>query len=298
MTRLLLTGATGTIGRRLVRTLTAQGHRPAVLLHHPERAAVLGPDRPHVTPVLGDYEDRAGLLAALDGVDHLFLLCPNVPEQVGYENAVIDAAAACGVARIVKISAHGAAPDSPVAFWRWHADIEQHLLDSGIDSVVLRPRFSMANVLGHAAGVREHGVLFTPHADAPLAMVDPQDVADVAAHLLTAESLPAHRHLDVSGPSGVTFTDLAAVLTEVSRRPVIHRGGTDDEAREYLEQHGTPPFVTDQLLAIFAALRAGAQAAPSHTVLDLLGHAARPVTAFLAEHADAFRQPALTEDAS
>lgn len=291
MTTFLISGATGTIGRRLVRTLTTQGHRPTVLLRDPARAAALGPDRARVTPVIGDYADRTGLEAALRGVDRVFLVSPNSPDQVDHECALVDAAVRTGVSRIVKISAHGADPDSPVAFWRWHAAIEDHLRRSGVPSVALRPMFSMANILGHAEGVRRQNVVFAPAVDTPLAMVDPHDVADVAASLLTAHTMPSGvDHLDLSGPEGVTFARLAEVISELTGRTVTYRAGTDQEAVSYMDQNGTPPFVTQQILAIFAALRAGAQARPVDTVADILGRQPRTLTAFLRDHSDAFRQ--------
>ena len=289
MSTILVTGATGTIGRRLVHTLTDQGHRPTVLLRDPTRAAALGPDLERVTRVIGDYVDTAAVQAALRGVDRVFLLSPNGPDQVRHERTLIDAAAHAGVSRVVKVSAHGAHPDSPVAFWRGHAAIEDHLLHTGMPSVALRPRFSMANILGHADGVRAHGVVFAPAVHAPVAMVDPQDVADLAAHLLTTDDPPTAPHLDVSGPTGVTFTDLAEMIGTLAGRTVTYHPGTDEETATYLAQHGTPPFVTRQILAIFTALRAGAQAQPATTVTEILGREPRTLTAFLSGHADTFR---------
>lgn len=289
MSTILITGATGTIGRHLVHTLTGQGHHPKVLLREPTRAATLGEDRQRVTPVIGDYADTPSLQVVLRGVDRVFLLSPNGPDQVRHECALIDAAAEAGVSRVVKVSAHGADPDSPVAFWRWHAAIEEHLQHAGVPSVMLRPRFSMANILGHADGVRTQGVIFAPAVHAPVAMVDPHDVADVAAHLLTTDDLPADTHLDVSGPDGVTFTDLARVLTDLTGRTVTYHPGTDQETRTYLEQHGTPPFVTQQILAIFTALRSGTQSEPVNTVTDALGRPPRTLTEFLSNHTEAFR---------
>ena len=253
MTTFLITGATGSIGKRLVHTLSDQGHRPAVLVRDATRVAALGPDRERVIPVVGDYADTAGLDVALRGVDRVLLLSPNGPDQVRHECALIDAAAQVGVSRIVKISAHGAHPDSPVAFWRGHSAVEDHLLRSELPFMALRPMFSMANILGHADGVRSHGVLFAPAVHAPLAMVDPQDVADVAAHLLTTDGMPGGtRHLDISGPTGVTFPDVARVISASTGRTVTYHPGTDQEAVTYMERHGTPPFVIEQILAILA----------------------------------------------
>ena len=70
--------------------------------------------------MVGDFADPASVRAAVDGVDAVFLACGNVPDQVEYECTVIDAAAAAGVRRIVKLSARGAAVGAPVAYWHWH----------------------------------------------------------------------------------------------------------------------------------------------------------------------------------
>src|SRR5215211_9093249 len=100
-----------------------------------------------VETVTGDFADAASVRRAVSGVDRVFLACANVPRQVEFENGVIDAARQAGVRRIVKLSALGAEIGSPVAFWDWHGRIEEHLLTSGIPAVVLRPTFSMTNLL-------------------------------------------------------------------------------------------------------------------------------------------------------
>ncbi len=73
----------------------------------------------------GDFRNPASLRAVLDGIDAVFLACGNVPEQVEYECAVIDETERSGARRIVKLSARGAAEDSPVAYWHWHEVTER-----------------------------------------------------------------------------------------------------------------------------------------------------------------------------
>lgn len=290
MTTILITGATGTIGRRLVHTLTQAGHRPTVLLHGASTGEALGTNLHRVNVTRGDYADARGLRAALDQVDRLFLVSPNQPEQVDHECAVIDAAADAAVSRIVKVSAHGAAPDSPVAFWRWHAAIEDHLQGSGVPSISLRPMFSMANILGHAATVRTMDVLVAPAVRAPIAMVDPQDVADLAAHFLTADRLPEGTpSVTVSGPDGATFAEVVETISTLAGRPVAYHAATDDETRNYLQPQGTPPFVVNQILAIFDALEAGAQADPVDTTDRTLHRRPTDLQTFLQAHAEVFQ---------
>ena len=88
----------------------------------------------------------ASVRAALAGVDELVLSGADDPRRVGWETRAIDAAAAAGVGRIVKLSSIGAEPGSPVAFWDWHGRIEEHLRRSAVRSVVLRSSVYMSNV--------------------------------------------------------------------------------------------------------------------------------------------------------
>jgi uncharacterized protein YbjT (DUF2867 family) len=179
MRTILVTGATGNVGSSLVRELTERGVPARAFVRDPDRAAaVLGPD---VELAVGDFADPATIRAALDGTEAVFLACGNLPPQLRYETGVIDAAAQAGVRRLVKLSALGAAPGSPVAFWDWHARIERHLEASGVPAVVLRPRYYMTNLLGFVETIRSAGAVFTPAEGVKVPMIDPRDVAATAA---------------------------------------------------------------------------------------------------------------------
>src|SRR5690349_12320925 len=122
---ILVTGATGRAGVEVVRSLVERGERVRALVRDPERArAVLGEA---VELALGDYADAPSVRAALRGADAVFLSGPDDPRRVRWECDLIDAAAAARVGRIVKLSSFAAERGSPVAFWDWHARIEEHL---------------------------------------------------------------------------------------------------------------------------------------------------------------------------
>ena len=113
MRRVLVTGATGTIGAQLVGRLRERGVPVRAFVRDAGKAgALLGDD---VELALGDFAAPATLRAALDGITDVFLATPNHPEQLAHETAVIDAAAAAGVPRLVKLSAIGAQVGSPLA---------------------------------------------------------------------------------------------------------------------------------------------------------------------------------------
>ncbi|MET0692758.1 MAG: NmrA family NAD(P)-binding protein [Propionibacteriaceae bacterium] len=286
--KILVTGATGTVGSALVSALHARGADVRAMARDPRSAREGLP--PAVPVVTGDFADRASLRTSLQGIDVVFLLCGNVADQVAYECALIDEAQAAGVQRIVKQSARGAAIGSSVAYWHWHALIEHHLHGSGVPAVVLQPGFLMTNLLAAAEHVREQGMLFAPAGSARIAMIDPIDVAAVAAEALLSAAYEGQT-LILTGPEAITYQSVADVLSRATGHPVGYVDIPPAAAVPALVDAGLPPFAAEQVVAVFAALRAGAQADPTESVRAVLGRAGGTFAAFAEAHARAFRTP-------
>ena len=190
---IVVTGATGNAGSEVVRALTARGERVRAFVRDPGRARhVLGED---VELAVGDFADPASVRAALEGADALLLSCADDPRRVGWETAAIDAAAAAGVRRIVKLSAAAAEPGSPVAFWDWHGQVEQYLRSCGTDWVILRANWYMSNVLAAASAAQQ---------DSPAIGVPDRIRKQVPEHLLQ------HALVTVDHHSGTHQTPLQA----------------------------------------------------------------------------------------
>jgi uncharacterized protein YbjT (DUF2867 family) len=179
----------------------------------------------------------------------------------------------------VKLSARGAALDSPVAFWDWHARIERHLADSGIPATVLRPSFSMANLLPSLGLARSAGVLPLPAGDARVAMIDPADVAAVAARVLLDQVTGSY---ELTGPVAVGFLEVAAALSAEIGREVSYVDVPPEQAVPAMVADGVPPFAAEQIGNVFTALRAGAQAAVTDDVRRLTGRGPADLLGFLA----------------
>ena len=281
----LVTGATGNVGSAVVGELAARGMPVRAFVRDPARAAAaLGPD---LELAVGDFADPASIQAALEGIDVVFLACGNLPPQVEYETNVIEAAARAGVRRLVKLSALGAEPGSRVAFWDWHARIERHLEASGVPSVVLRPRYYMTNLLGFVDTIRAAGAVFAPAEGGKVPMIDPRDVAATAA-AVASEDGHEGRTYELTGPEPVTFSDVAAQLSEVAGRPVGFVPVPDAAALEGLRQAGLPGWMAENIVAVFGMLRDDPSAQVTDAVPALTGGQARHLAEFLADHAALF----------
>ena len=286
MTTVLVTGATGNVGSALVPLLTARGVAVSALTRDPARAqSILGDN---VAIQRGDFADPASLRAAAEGVDAMFLACGNVPDQVAYECAMIDEAARAGVRQIVKLSARGADAEAPVAYWRWHSQIERHLIASGIPAVVLQPSFFMTNFLGAADQVRNAGMLFAPTGSARISVIHPADVAAVAAVTLTTQGHSGQTYV-LTGPEAINYAEVARHLSTAAGQPVDYADIPPEAAGPALVQAGLPPFAAEQFVAVFTALRHGIQAATANAVHALTGRPPRSFADFARDYASAFR---------
>lgn len=279
---IVVTGATGNIGRPLVRTLTAAGHAVTAVSRGTTAPVASGPG---VTAVSADLAVTESLAPALDGADALLLLVSGAGSHVD-GNALLGAAKASGVRRVVLVSsqAAGTRPDSlshaPLAA------LEHVVQGSGLDWTVLRPSGFMTNTYAWAAGVRAEQVVRTPFADVALPLVDPLDIADVAAAALTDDA-HAGRTYELTGPGSTTPRRRVEILGSALGLPLRLVELTPAQARAELLQVMPQP-VADGTLAIIGQPLEREQRV-SADVADVLGRPARSFASWAERNAAVFR---------
>lgn len=275
---ILITGATGRIGRAVVRLLLADyAVTPRVFVRDLERAQSLLPAG--VDCVQGDFDDPASLAAALAGVDRVLLLSPADPRQVQWQNNVVRAAAAD--AFIVKISGLGTALDSPVDSGRWHAETEAEIAGSGRPYTFLRPYCFMQNFAAQIDRVRESGFIRSGAGRARIAMVDVEDIAEVAACILSGRVDMRNETHMLTGPVALSSQDVAEVFSQVLGRSVEYRPQTLQELRAGLEQSGLPAWRVELLLQFNRAFAEGLASEVDDSVERVLGRPPRSLRQFL-----------------
>jgi NAD(P)H dehydrogenase (quinone) len=219
-TRVLVTGAGGKTGRAVISALGHHGVAARAFVRTPDRVAdLVAADHLDLDVATGDQRETADLAAALEGVTAVYAIAPNVsPDEVAMGRAVVDACRTAGVERLVFHSVvHPQLRAMP-----HHADkgrVEELLVGSGLDWTILQPNAYLQNLAGYVDALRA-GRYEVPYAtDAGLAMVDLDDVAEVAARCLV-ERLGVHATFELSGPAEITPDDVATVAAQLLGRPV------------------------------------------------------------------------------
>lgn len=236
---LLITGATGTVGKRLARQMSGD--------HADGRFRVLGAVRSDkaraavegfgIEPVSFDFDDPPSIRAALTGVDSLFLLTGYTVEMLRHCKLTLDAAKDAGVRQVVHLGAM--APESPdLSIFVWHEMVERYIEWAGFEFTHLRPNFFMQTIVSGAR--RAQGRLFHFIGDAPVSWIDAEDIAAVAAEALRRPDRHAGETYQLAAES-LTIGQVAETLTKGVGCPFTYVARPTEEFLPILLKNGMEP---------------------------------------------------------
>ncbi|WP_181799440.1 NmrA family NAD(P)-binding protein [Kitasatospora acidiphila] len=283
---IVVTGATGTVGSKVVSGLRERGESVRALVRDPGSRPAEWDEGVEV--VAADYTDPASLDAALAGADVVYLLVAVHPEMAQHEINIIDAAVRTG--RQPRIVLHAAAgveykPEG-VRFLSAHVAGHAHLEASGLPWTVLAPNGFHQNFLGMADAVKA-GRLTAAAGHAPVSWVDARDVADAAVAVLTGEGHEGAVYT-LTGPAGLTHEEIAEQLGAVAGREVAYQAADPQAALAGMLGAGWDPWRAEGLIELYTFYAGGGAGAVSSDVEKLTGHPARSFADFAADHAPVF----------
>ncbi|WP_174292639.1 SDR family oxidoreductase [Sphingomonas bacterium] len=281
---ILVTGATGTNGREILKALAAKQVPARAMVRAADEAGDLPPG---ITRVEGDFDDEASLARALTGVERAFLLTPSTEHAEAQQKRFVAAAVDAGVRHIVKLSQFAASPDSPVRFLRYHAAVEATIRASGLDWTFLRPNLFMQGLLQFAGMIRDQGMFAAPIGDARVSVVDVRDNAAVAAAALTGAG-HAGRTYTLTGPEALSHAEMAARLSAATGRTIRFVDASDDDLRHAMAGVGMPEWQVEGLVEDYAHYARGEASVVEHGVQEATSTAARDFDGFARDHAGAF----------
>ncbi|WP_430391185.1 NmrA/HSCARG family protein [Dyella sp. 20L07] len=274
---ILVTGSTGTIGSQVLHQLRSADATVRALTRSPDMAAF--PEG--VTPVAGDLADIDSFRAAMQGVSTLFLLVPNVADEVTQTLQALTVAREAGVKGIVYLSVFKGEAYTDVPHFAGKYTAERMIEALDLPATVLRPAYFIQNDLRQKDPLMHASVYGMPIGDKGVSMVDIRDIGEAAAReLLRRERAPGplpRTIYELVGPDSLSGDDVARIWSEAIGRPVRY-GGNDLAVIESRMKTMLPAWhALDLRLMLGRYQTDGAIATPDEVarMTNLLGHAPR-----------------------
>jgi uncharacterized protein YbjT (DUF2867 family) len=283
---ILVTGATGTVGREVVPRLAVEGVQVRAAARHPQMLAL--PEE-RVEAVEMDLRDPSDLDRALEDVDKVFFLSP-LDETMAEDAALmVGRAMAQGVRHMVRLSALGVDSSRKITLGKVHGEVERIIRGSGIQWTILRPNAFMQNFITYwGESIRKENAFFIPQGQGRVSVVDARDIADVAVVALT-ESGHVGKVYELSGPEALSNHDVAGTLSDVLGRKISYRDIPAGEARDALIAGGMSEWMVNVILELFEMSAADEAAEVNGEVERLTGRAPIRFEDFVRDFRHAFR---------
>lgn len=280
---LLVTGASGHLGRRVIELLLeARAGTIIATTRTPEKLADFSARGVLVRQA--DFNDSASLEAAFAGVDRLLLISTDALGEPGLRlqqhRTAVTVAEKVGVSHVVYTSLVGPGPESPVLFAPDHYGTEAALADSTLNWTVLRNNIYAEVLLGSLGQATQTGQLFSAAAQGKTAYVTREDCARSAAAALAAP-FNGRRILDITGPEALTQADLAALATKIVGKPIIYVPLELEQLIQGMVGAGLPRPVAEIYASIDTAIAQGQFDVVSKAVEELTGCKPASVAEFL-----------------
>ncbi|HLK56920.1 MAG TPA: SDR family oxidoreductase [Chthonomonadaceae bacterium] len=281
---ILVMGASGNIGKELVKELKARGAEFKAGYRSAEQVAEAKQNG--ISAVRLDYMQPDTLEAALEGIAKVFLVSPPTPHLGEGEINVIAMAQQMEVQHIVYLSVWRA--EDGFIFGRPHYESEQHLRKSGLEYTFLRPNGFMQNMLGNAATMKAQGAFYMPAGEARVSEIDVRDIARVAAVTLTSEGHEKQTYA-LSGPEALTEAEKAQRLSEALHRPISYIPIPEEQWKAALLGAGVPEWNVDGLIDLHRFYQTGNFEEVTPWVETLTGKAPTSYRQFVQDYAGAFQ---------
>lgn len=268
---ILVTGASGVLGRAIVSALSDAGLAVRQAVRNPEKA------KAGVDSVRLDYTEPATFASAMNGVSGLLLMAPPLDgDAPGKLGPVIAQAKKSGIDHIVLISAFGVNHNEQAPL----RVMEHMVIDSGVPWTILRPNFFMENFSegAVAGGIKGQNGIFVAAADGKTSFISVQDIAD---SVVAAFQTPLKgREFDLTGPEALDHTEVAKIIADVSGRPVAYHALTEEQMTSGARAAGLPEPAVGYLAVLYGVVRAGYAAGVTTDVETVTGRKATSFRTF------------------
>lgn len=281
MSSILLTGATGTVGREVAHTLD-QRNIPFLISNH--HTSLVGEKQVYL-----DLLKPETFLPALKGIEKVFLIRPpQIADAKKYFYPFVQAAKQQGVRQIVFLSVMGVerlkfAP---------HARIEKYIREAQIGYTFLRPSFFMQNLITeHLDEIRQDDTIYLPAGKGRTSLIDARDIGEAGALSLIDEN-HINKAYTLTGSESLTYYDVARICTEVLGRQITYANPSLFQFRKRMLAKGVPSQYVSVMLGVYLIAILGIPRAVTPDLRMLIGHAPKTMREFVLDYRDRFARPA------
>lgn len=274
---ILVTGSTGVIGTQVLEHLNDSGAEVRALTRSPDKANFPA----SVTPVQGDLTDLDALRAAMKGIDTLFLLAPNAPDEFTQALQALSIARDAGVKGIVYLSVFKGEEYVDVPHFSSKHTAERMIETLALPATVLRPAYFIQNDTRQKDPLLQQGVYGMPIGNKGISMVDVRDIGEAAARELLRRDrasgpLP-HEVYEIVGPEALTAELMTSIWSDALGRKIGYVGDDLDSFETRLKQFGPQWLAYDMRLMMQRYQDNGAVATPEQIerLTTLLGRPPR-----------------------
>jgi uncharacterized protein YbjT (DUF2867 family) len=283
---ILITGASGTVGKEVLKQIAASGAKVRAAFQSASKAAT-APSGVEIATV--DYNQPETLRAALQGVEKVFLVGPPTSDLVALERKAVDAIRRAGGARIVKLSAMGG---RAAIFPGQHAQSEDYIKSVGVPYTFLRPNGFMQNLVNYnAPTITTQDAFYGCQGEGKVSHIDLRDVAAVAVKALT-EDRHKGKTYTLTGPRALTNQELAQILSDDLGREIRYVDLTAEQFKQALVGAGVPEWSADALVDLQKLYRSGGASAVTNDVEQVLGRKPLGFEQFSRDYKAAFQRAA------
>lgn len=276
--KILVVGASGTVGAELSRLLEKAGH--TVVRTTSRKLDAGNQNMRHLNVVTGE-----GLHAAFDGIDRAFLLSPpGFADQYKTLSPLIQEAKRRGLKKVVLMTAMGANANEAAPFRKAELELER----SGLSYNIIRPNWFMQNFNTFwITGIRQSGEILLPAGKAKTSFIDARDISAVAMKLLTTDQFN-NRDFDLTGPVALDHDEVASQIAAAANKKVVYREISPEAFKQGLLSAGLPADYVDFMGLIMGFLREGYSSAVNHSVETILGRKAAGFASYARDFAKDF----------
>jgi len=267
--KILITGATGNIGKEIVKLLKTKNTNFIALTTKNE--VIEG-----VETVTADFADTESLKKAMQGVTTLFLLLPSHPEALKFGENAINTAKECGVTHIVRSSGSFANPNSELFLEKLLGTTDKYLKESGLNYTITAPSCFMQNFCTTMLNDYKTGMIYQSAGEGKISWVDVRDIAAVNVEVLLNPEKYTNKELIITGQESLNYQEAINQLNEITEKETKYVAITKEIATQTLTSMYFPQFFIDLIISLNESIIQGHFAETTETVEKVTGK--KPIT--------------------